>query len=195
MRSYCQGISRFSTGSASSLSFTSTASIYISSTNTLRDVRILSTSTERTENPSSRPLSYNLSVPGSRPVTDLIRHSAVSLHSRGVTEPGPSTATPSRRTGELITFEDKSSWSDNSSHPCSPYGHRRTGSVTASPRSPSPYAQISQSILTFTTTYGYGSLDLDHLHPAKAGHLSDGLTHLAPCHVPSFPHHLIAILW
>src|SRR6266478_5942265 len=53
-------VSRFSTCSASSLSFTSTSSIYIPFTNTLRDVRILSTTTERTENPSSRPLPSSL---------------------------------------------------------------------------------------------------------------------------------------
>jgi hypothetical protein len=132
--------SSYLSGSASSPSFTSTSSIYIPFTNTLRDARILSTITERTENPSSRPTSYNLSVPGSRPVSDAIRRSAASHHSRGVTEPGPSTATPSRRTGDLIAFfEDKSSSSDNSSRPYSPYGHRRTGSVPAGPRSPSRY--------------------------------------------------------
>ncbi len=142
-------------GSASSPSFTETTSSYIPFTNTLRDGRILSTITERTENPSSRPTSHNLSVPGPRPVSDAIRR---SLHSRGVTEPGPSLDTPSRRTGALIAFfEDKSS-SDTSSRPYSPLGHRRTGSVPAGPRSPSPYTQTSQSIPTFgSTTYGYGS--------------------------------------
>jgi hypothetical protein len=145
--------SSYLSGSASSPSFTSTSSIYIPFTNTLRDARILSTITERTENPSSRPTSY---TPGSRPVSDAIRRSAVSLHSRGATEP---VSTPSRRTGDLIAFfEDKSSSSDNSSRPYSPYGHRRTGSVPAGPRSPSPYTQTSQSIPTFgTTTYGYSN--------------------------------------
>ncbi|KAF8480059.1 hypothetical protein DFH94DRAFT_650046, partial [Russula ochroleuca] len=144
--------SSYLSGSASSPSFTSTSSVYIPFTNTLRDARILSTITERTENPSSRPTSY---TPGSRPVSDAIRRSAVSLHSRGATEPEP---TSSRRTGDLIAFfEDKSS-SDNSSRPYSPYGHRRTGSVPAGPRSPSPYTQSSQSIPTFgTTTYGYSN--------------------------------------
>ena len=161
--------SSYMSGSASSPSFTSTSSIYIPFTNTLRDARILSTITERTENPSSRPTSYNLSVPGSRPVSDAIRRSAVSLHSRGVTEPGPSTATPSRRTGDLIAFfEDKSSSSDNSSRPYSPYDHRRTGSVPAGPRSPSPYTQTSQSIPTFTTTYGYGSSNSRSSSPSKS---------------------------
>ncbi len=154
---------------SSSPSFTSTSSVYIPFTNTLRDARILSTITERTENPSSRPTSYNLSLPGSRPVSDAVRRSAVSLHSRGVTEPGPSTTTPSRRTGELIAFfEDKSSSSDNSSRPYSPYDHRRTGSVPAGPRSPSPYTQTSQSIPTFTTTYGYGSSNSRPSSPSKS---------------------------
>ena len=161
--------SSYLSGSASSPSLTSTSSIYIPFTNTLRDARILSTITERTENPSSRPTSYNLSVPGSRPVSDAIRRSAVSLHSRGVTEPGPSTTTPIRRTGDLIAFfEDKSSSSDNSSRSYSPSGHRRTGSVPAGPRSPSPYTQTSQSIPTFTTTYGYGGSNSRPSSPSKS---------------------------
>ncbi|KAF8270084.1 hypothetical protein EI94DRAFT_861049 [Lactarius quietus] len=151
--------SSYLSGSASSPSFTATTSSYIPFTNTLRDGRILSTITERTENPSSRPTSHNLSVPGSRPVSDAIRWSGTSFHSRGVTEPGPGTTTPSRRTGDLIAFfEDKSSTSDSSSRAYSPFGHRRSGSVPAGPRSPSPYTQTSQSIPTFgSTTYGYGS--------------------------------------
>jgi hypothetical protein len=150
--------SSYLSGSASP-SFTASTSSYIPFTNTLRDGRILSTITERTENPSSRPTSHNLSVPGSRPVSDAIRLSGVSLHSRGVTEPGPSATTPSRRTGQLIAFfEDKSTTSDTSSRSYSPFGHRRAGSVPAGPRSPSPYTQTSQSIPTFgSTTYGYGS--------------------------------------
>ena len=79
---------------ASSPSFTSSSSVYTPFTNTLRDASILSTITERTENPSSRPTSYNLLILGSRPVSDAIRHSAVSLHSRGATK--PSNGTPSR---------------------------------------------------------------------------------------------------
>jgi hypothetical protein len=148
--------SSYLSGSASS---PATTSSYIPFTNTLRDGRILSTITERTENPSSRPTSHHLSVPGSRPVSDAIRHSGVSFHSRGATEPGPSNTTPSRRTGDLIAFfEDKSSTSDTSSRSHSPFNHRRTGSVPAGPRSPSPYTQTSQSIPTFgSTTYGYGS--------------------------------------
>ena len=55
--------SSYLSGSASP-SFTATTSSYIPFTNTLRDGRILSTITERTENPSSRPTSHNLSVPG-----------------------------------------------------------------------------------------------------------------------------------
>src|ERR1700761_9396556 len=101
--------SSYLSGSASSPSFTATTSSYIPFTNTLRDARILSTITERTENPSSRPTSHNLSVPGSRSVSDAIRRSAV-LHSRGVTEPGSSVTSSSRRTGDLIAFfEDKTS--------------------------------------------------------------------------------------
>jgi hypothetical protein len=141
--------SSYLSGSASSPSLSSNSSVYIPFTNTLRDARILSTITERTENPASRPASYNLSVPGSRPVSDAIRRSAVSLHSRGATEPGPSTGTPSRRTGDLIAFfEERSSSSDNSSRPYSLLGHRRTGSESAGPRPPSPYTQTSQSIPT-----------------------------------------------
>ncbi|KAI9434816.1 hypothetical protein H4582DRAFT_2112483 [Lactarius indigo] len=130
-------------GSASSPSFTATTSGYIPFTNTLRDGRILSTIMVRTENLSSRPTSHNLSVPRFRPVSDAIRRSGISIHSRGVTEPGPSANTPSRRTGDLIAFfKDKLS----------------SGAVPADPRSPSPYTQTSQSIPTFgSTTYGYGS--------------------------------------
>ena len=161
--------SSYLSGSASSPSFTSSSSIYIPFTNTLRDARILSTITERTENPSSRPTSYNLSVPGSRPVSDAIGRSTVSPHSRGVTEPASGTITSSRRTGDLIAFfEDKSS-SDSSSRPFSPYGHRRTSSVPAGPRSPSPYTQTSQSIPTFgTTSHGYGSSSSRPSSPTKS---------------------------
>ena len=162
--------SSYLSGSASSPSVSSTSSIYIPFTNTLRDARILSTITERTENPSSRPTSYNLSVPGSRPVSDAVRRSTVSLHSRGITEPGPSVATSGRRTGDLIAyFEDKSSSSDSPSRPYSPYSHRRTGSVPAGPRSPSPYTQTGQSIPTFaTTTHGYGSSNSRPSSPNKS---------------------------
>jgi len=59
--------SSYLSGSASSPSFTSTSSIYIPFTNTLGDARILSTITERTENPSSRPTSYPR-VPQSTPI-------------------------------------------------------------------------------------------------------------------------------
>ncbi|KAH9053604.1 hypothetical protein EDB87DRAFT_1569203 [Lactarius vividus] len=150
--------SSYLSDSVSSPSFTATTSSYIPFTNTLRDGRILSTITERTENPSSRPTSHNLSVPGSRPVSDAIRRSGISVHSRGLTEPGPSANTPSRRTGDLIAFFEDKSTSDTSSRSYSPFGHRRTGSVPAGPRSPSPYTQTSQSIPTFgSTTYGYGS--------------------------------------
>lgn len=151
--------SSYLSGSASSPSFTATDSSYIPFTNTLRDGRILSTITERTENPTSRPTSYNLSVPGSRPVSDAIRRSAVPHHSRGVAEPGSSVVTPSRRAGDLIAFfEDKSTSSDSSARAYSPHSHRRAGSVPSGPRSPSPYTQTSQSIPTFaSTTYGYGS--------------------------------------
>jgi hypothetical protein len=162
--------SSYISGSASSPSFTSTSSIYIPFTNTLRDARILSTITERTENPSSRPTSHNLSAPGSGPVSDAIRRSAVSLHSRGATDPGSSVTSSSRRTGDLIAFfEDKSSLSDDSSRPYSPYDHRRSGSVPAGPRSPSPYTQTSRSIPTFgTTTYGYGGSNSRPSSPSKS---------------------------
>lgn len=106
----------------------------------------------------------------------MIRHSAVSLHSRGVNEPGPSTATSSHRTGD-------------SSRPYSPYGHRRTILVPACPHSPSPYMQTGQSIPTFTTTYGYGSLNSRPSFPSTAGHLSHGLTHLARHSLP--PHNIL----
>jgi hypothetical protein len=137
----------------SSPSFTSTSSVYIPFMNTLRDAHILSTITERTKNTSYHPMSY---MPGSRPVSDAIRHSAVSLHSCGTTEPG---STPSCCTGDLIAFfKDKLLLSDTSSHPYSSHGHRRTGSVPPGPRSPSPYTQTSQSIPTFsTTTYGHSN--------------------------------------
>ncbi|KAH9048891.1 hypothetical protein EDB84DRAFT_82083 [Lactarius hengduanensis] len=150
--------SSYLSGSASSPSFTATTSSYIPFTNTLRDGRILSTITERTENPSSRPTSHNLSVPESRPVSDAIRRSGISVHSRGVTEPGPSANTLIRRTGDLIAFFEDKSTSDTSSRSQSPFSHRRTGSVPAGPRSPSPYTQTGQSIPTIgSTTYGYGS--------------------------------------
>ena len=54
--------SSYLSGSASSPSFMSSSSVYIPFTNTLQDARILSTITERTENPSSRPTSNNLSA-------------------------------------------------------------------------------------------------------------------------------------
>ena len=147
--------SSYLSGLASSPSFTSSSSVYTPFTNTLQDASTLSTITERTENPSSRPTSYNVSVLGSRPVSDAIRHSAVPLHSRGATK--PSNGTPSRRTGDFTAFFEYKYSSDNSSRPYSPYGHRRTGSAPAGPCSPYLYTQTSQSIPTFgTTDYGYG---------------------------------------
>ena len=54
----------------------------------------------------------------------FLMRSGVPLHSRGITEPGFSTGTPSCCTGDLITFfEDKSYLSDSSLHPYSPLGH------------------------------------------------------------------------
>src|ERR1700722_1123374 len=67
------------------------------------------------------------------------------------------------------------------------------GSVPASPRSPSPYTQTSQSIPTFGTTTGMGALTPACLPPAKAGHLNRNLTHLAPRRIPSFPSHPVVI--
>ena len=49
---------------------------------------------------------------------------------------------------------------------------------------------VNQYLLSPQLT-GMGALTLARLPPAKAGHLSHGLTHL-PRHVPSFPHHPIA---
>ena len=141
--------------------------------NTLWDARILSAITEHTENQSSRPMSYNLSATGSRPVSDAIRHYAVSLHSRG----------------------DKSSLSDNSSRPYSPLmvieGQVQCLQVLAHlvpTRKP-----VNQYLLSLQHT-GMGAPTLAHPSPTKAGHLSRDLTHLAPRHIPSFPHHPIAIL-
>ena len=57
----------------------------------------------------------------------------------------------------------------------------------------SSYTQTSQSMPTFTTTYGYGSSNFGHFPPTKAGHLSHGLTHL-PCYDPSSPQHPVATI-
>ena len=59
---------------------------YLSRTLYGAPARILSTITERTENPSSRPTSYNFSMPRSRPVPDVIRHPTMLLHSQGAAE-------------------------------------------------------------------------------------------------------------
>jgi len=105
--------STYLSGSASSSSLMSSLSIYIPFTNTLWDAHILHTITEHAENLSLCPTSYNLLVPSSRPVSDAIRCSTMSLHSQGVTELASSTITSSRLTGDLIVFfEDKSSSSD-----------------------------------------------------------------------------------
>ncbi|KAA1474371.1 hypothetical protein DENSPDRAFT_882747 [Dentipellis sp. KUC8613] len=150
--------SSYLSGSATSPTFTSNTSSYIPFTNTLRDGRILSTITERTENPSSRPTSYNLSGP--RPNSAALGRS--SPHVRGATEPASGDRAippPGRRAGDLIAFfEDKKSTSASSS---SSYGHSRTLSAPSGPRSPSPYTSTSQSMPTFGTSsgtsYGYGS--------------------------------------
>jgi len=52
---------------------------------------------------------------------------------------------------------------------------------------------VNQYLLSLQVT-GMGAPTLAHLPLAKAGHLIHGLTHLAPRHVRSFPHHPIAIL-
>lgn len=137
---------------------------FIPFTNTLRDGRILSTITERTEHPSTRPTSHNFSGSGSRPVsgaTDPRR----SGHSRHLTEPtivipDRPTPPPGRRTGDLIAlFEERGGSSPGVS------GHTRTGSMPGpmGPRSPSPYTTTNSiSMPTFgtlsgSTSYGYGS--------------------------------------
>ncbi|KAI0050274.1 hypothetical protein FA95DRAFT_1468238, partial [Auriscalpium vulgare] len=153
--------SSYLSGSATSPTFTTTDSSYIPFTNTLRDARILSTITERTENPSSRPTSHLISTGGSRPTSEALRRSTVGLsssHLRGATEPGPGdrpTPPQGRRAGDLIAFfEDKT----GSASPSLLGAHTRTTSAPSGPRSPSPYT-TSQSMPTFTgaTSYGYSS--------------------------------------
>ncbi|KAI0037086.1 hypothetical protein K488DRAFT_81579 [Vararia minispora EC-137] len=146
--------SSYLTGSASSPSYTSSSSSYIPFTNTLRDARILSTITERSENPSSRPTSYNQSGQGLRPNSGVItsRLSTHSGHSRGATDPGPSDRPVplGRRAGELIAFFEEKNTPERV---VSPFSHSRTASVPSGPRSPSPYT----TMLSGSTSYGYGS--------------------------------------
>ena len=112
-----------------------------------RDFRILSTISERTEGPSTRPTSHTFSPAGAvmrpaNPTPDaLIRRlgttSTASPHSRSSTDPGGSGigGVPGRRAGELIAFfEDRTASSDNNiSHTPS---HARTTSMPGGPRSP-----------------------------------------------------------
>ena len=160
--------SSYFSGSGTSPTFTTTNSSFIPFTNTIRDGRILSTITERTENISSRPTSHNLSGIGSRPNSgNLGGARPMPSHGRGITEPALTDrlAPPSRRAGDLIAFfEDKTSTVDSSSSVS--FGHSRTLSAPSGPRSPSPYTNSytnSQSMPTFgtftgTTSYGYGSV-------------------------------------
>ncbi|THH16604.1 hypothetical protein EW146_g4054 [Bondarzewia mesenterica] len=167
--------SSYLSGSATSPTLTTTNSSFIPFTNTLRDGRILSTITERTENISSRPTSHNLSGAGSRPTSgNLGGARPLSTHARGATDSSVGdrpTASAGRRAGDLIAFfEDKTATTDSGSL-LHTYGHGRTLSAPSGPRSPSPYASNftnsftnSQSMPTFgtftgtvATSYGYGS--------------------------------------
>ena len=134
---------------------------------------------------------YNLSVPWSWPVSDAIRRSAVPLHSRGVTEPGPSTTTPSRRTGDLNAFfEDKSSYRRRITHPALTPLMDIEGQVQylqVLVRLVPTRKPVNQYLLLPRLT-GMRALTLAHRPPAKVGHLSHGLTHL-PRHGLSVPHH------
>jgi hypothetical protein len=56
------------------------------------------------------------------------------------------------------------------------------------------HANQSIKYLLSPQLMGMGAPTLAHLSPAKAGRLSHGLTYLASCHIPFFPHHPIAIL-
>jgi hypothetical protein len=74
-------------------------------------------------------------------------------------------------THRVLTYDcpRTGSSTDNSSRPYSPYGHRRTGSVTTGHHSSSPYTQTSQSIPTFgTRTYGYGGSYSRPSSPSKS---------------------------
>jgi hypothetical protein len=133
-------------------------------TNVDRDWRILSTISERTENPS-RPTSHSFSPGGvARPMNPtpdalrrsahLVSSSAASPHSRSSTDPGAVAPPPGRRAGDLIAFfEDRTASSDISGT------HSRTVSAPSGPRSPSPYISGSRSTpnLESTTGYGYAS--------------------------------------
>ena len=68
--------------------------------------------------------------------------------------------------------------------PLKAYGHRRSGSVPAGPRSLSPYMQTSQSIPTFgTTTYGYGGSRSQPSSPSKSwSSQSQSYTYGTPWH-------------
>jgi hypothetical protein len=139
-----------------------------------RDWRILSTISERTENPS-RPTSHSFSPGGvgigvtrpANPTPDALRRSTALLggsspHTRSSTDPGSGVGPlGGRRAGDLIAFfEDRTATATSSD--MGHGGHTRSGSAPGGPRSPSPYVTGSRSTpdLGGTTTgtgYGYGS--------------------------------------
>ena len=113
-------------------------------------------------------------MPGSRPVSDAIRCSAVSLHSRGVTEPGPNTATPSRRTGKLPSF--RINHCRLITHPAlTPLmaieGQVQYLQVLACLVPTRKAVNVNQYLLS-PQLMDMGAPTLAHLPPAKAGHLS-----------------------
>ena len=169
------------TGATSTLDTMTSSDPYAASTSYVdRNARVLSTISERTENPSSRPTSFAQSggTPGSRPVTQYSTNSANirrSAHIRSQTEhstpnrpltPGRIEVAPTRSTGELIAFFEEKKSSGEVNTPTI-RGHTRTTSVPIGPRSPSPYSTItnSQTMPTtgFTTSlsgfgFGFGSI-------------------------------------
>jgi hypothetical protein len=171
---------------ASSPSFTASSASHIPFANTTRDGRILSTITEHTENPTSRPTSYNISNQGSRPNSGAIHNSLPihSSHARGVTDPGPSgrpQPSTGRRAGDLIAFFEEKTGPEQRA--TSPFSHSRGSSIPSDARSVSPYT----TTLSATASYGYGSGTGSYSRPSsptKSSLTPSGSSMLSPASRP-----------
>ncbi|KAH7910920.1 hypothetical protein BJ138DRAFT_1151897 [Hygrophoropsis aurantiaca] len=159
-------LTEWSRGSSSGgPSYTGTTPSYTTTMDTYsaydRDRRILSTITERTENPS-RPNSYALTGGAQRPANPTPEGNRLSIPRSGAHSPAllharsPTDSTydrpQGRRTGDLIAFfEDRSMTPSETS-----FGHSRTTSAPGGYRTMSPFFPHSQSTPNLGSTTGYG---------------------------------------
>jgi hypothetical protein len=105
--------------------------------------------------------------------------------------PSPHLQHPTIHSSCRLLYGNRVSALEDTSRAYSPYSACR--SSFAVHLIPTTHKPVNQYLLLSQLT-GMGAPTLAHLPPAKAGRLSHSLTHLAPRHVPFFPHHPIIIL-